>query len=133
MDDTTIRPTATTRTQHAKGPVVEPKGYRELTLAEAARKTPPTLITDTEALIDMDRMRRYRMARLRAELQARDLAACVLVAPHSIRYATGLRNCMIFQAHIPATYLFVPAEGASSLVPVSRIGIGPFAWISIIN
>ena len=36
-----------------KGPLVEPKGYRVLSLEEAARKTPPTMLTDTEALIDM--------------------------------------------------------------------------------
>ncbi|MEM7222594.1 MAG: Xaa-Pro peptidase family protein [Pseudomonadota bacterium] len=114
MDDTVIKPMQS-QTQHVKGPMVEPKGYRELTLKEAARKTPPTLMTDTEALIDMDKMRRYRMARLRAEIRARDLAGVVLGSPHSIRYATGLRNCMIFQAHIPATYLFVPAEGPAVL------------------
>ena len=108
-------PRAVPKPSHQKGPLVEPKGYRELSLEEAARKTPPTMLTDTEALIDMARMRRYRLGRIRAQLKAQDMAACLLVTPHSLRYATGLRNCAIYQAHIPATYLFVPAEGPTVL------------------
>ena len=68
---------------HQKGPLVEPKGYLELSLEEAARKTPPTMLTDTEAPIDMAKMRRYRLGRIRAELKARDIAACLLVTGES--------------------------------------------------
>ena len=82
-----------------------------LSLIEAARTTPPVTLTDTEAMIDMRRLRAYRLGRLRQQLIARDIGACVLFSPLSIRYATGLRNCAIFQTHIPAGYLFVPAEG----------------------
>ncbi len=112
MDDTSLKAKIDT---HKKGPVVEPKAYRELTLNEAARKTPPTVITDTEALIDMAKMRLYRLGRIREELRRQDIAACVLTTPHSIRYASGLRNCAIYQAHIPATYLYIPAEGPTVL------------------
>lgn len=35
----------------------------------------------------------------------------VLLDPLSIRYAVGVRNCTLFQMHIKAGYLFVPAEG----------------------
>ena len=100
---------------HRKGPILEPKGYRGLTLEEAAEKTPPTMLTDTEAMIDMAKLRLDRQARLREALRAHDVAACVLLTPHSLRYATGIRNCAIYQAHIPATYLFLPAEGPSVL------------------
>ena len=113
MDDTTIK--ATTTEGRPKAPPVEPKGYRNLTIEQAARKTPPTVLTDTEGLIDMAKLRRYRLQRLRDELKARDLVAALLVVPHSIRYASGLRNCAIYQAHIPATYLYVPAEGPTVL------------------
>ena len=40
MDDTVIKSDGQSQTQHVKGPVVEPKGYRELTLKEAALQDP---------------------------------------------------------------------------------------------
>jgi Xaa-Pro aminopeptidase len=58
-------------------------------------------------------IRRDRMRRVRAELKARDLAACVLFDPTHIRYAAGSRNMQIYSARNPARYLFVPAEGPS--------------------
>jgi Xaa-Pro aminopeptidase len=61
--------------------------------------------------VDLVRLRTGRLARLRAQLQQRDLAACVLVDPVNIRYATGARNMQVFHARNPARYLFVPAEG----------------------
>ena len=82
-----------------------------LTLEQAARKTPPMQLVDTEAMIDVPRLRAYRLQRLRAEIAARDMAAVVLIDPLSIRYATGVRNCAVFQMHIQSGYLFVPAEG----------------------
>ena len=82
-----------------------------LTLEQAAGKTPPVVLTDTEAMIDLAELRRYRLGRLRQQLVRQDIAACVLFSPLSIRYATGVRNCALFQTHIPAGYLFVPAEG----------------------
>jgi Xaa-Pro aminopeptidase len=66
---------------------------------------------DRAAAIDLDRLRRGRLERVRAELEKRDLAACVLVDPVNIRYATGARNMQVFHARNPARYLFVPAAG----------------------
>ena len=83
-----------------------------LTLEQAAFKTPPMQIVDTEGMIDIPRLRRYRLERLRAQIKAHDLDAVMLLDPRSIRYACGVRNCALFQTHIPAGYLFVPAEGA---------------------
>ena len=80
-------------------------------LETAAATTPVTSLTDTEAMIDLETMRHYRLGRLRDQLKARDYGACVLLSPYSIRYATGVRNCAIFQTHILAGYLFVPADG----------------------
>ena len=61
--------------------------------------------------IDFDRMHRYRIARIRAELKHNDAAMCVLVSPISLRYAADYRSYALFQSHIPTTYLFVPQEG----------------------
>ena len=66
---------------------------------------------DTEAMIDVPRMRAYRRNRLREQMGARGIDALILVEPLSIRYATGVRNCALFQMHVPAGYLFVPADG----------------------
>lgn len=110
-----VEPTAMANEIAPAASSIHPKGYRNLTWKEAARKTPPTTITDTEALIDMERMRLYRLGRIREQLQKQDLAACVLLTPYSIRYATGLRNCALYQTHILAGYLFVPAEGPTVL------------------
>ncbi len=57
------------------------------------------------------RVRRARLARLRGEIAARDLAAVVLVDPVNVRYATGTRNMQIFSARNPARYVFVAADG----------------------
>ena len=80
-------------------------------LIRAARTTPVTHLTDTEAMLDMKKLRGYRLGRLRAELVHRDYGACVLFDPISIRYATGYRNLPVLQMHIPGTYVFVPANG----------------------
>ena len=81
-------------------------------LIRAAHTNPLTQLTDTEAMLDMQKLRAYRLARVRAELVKRDLGACVLFDPISIRYASGYRNLPVFSMHIPGGYLFVPAEGA---------------------
>ena len=82
-----------------------------LTLEQAAHITPPMQLVDTEAMIDVPRLRAYRLNRLRQQIAAQGLGAVVLLEPLSIRYATGVRNCALFQSHILAGYLFVPAEG----------------------
>jgi Xaa-Pro aminopeptidase len=64
-----------------------------------------------EQEIDIARLRTGRLERVRAQLRQRDLAACVLVDPVNIRYATGARNMQVFHARNPARYLFLPAEG----------------------
>ena len=80
-------------------------------LIRAARTNPLTQLTDTEAQLDMKKLRAYRLARLRAELVKRDYGACLLFDSISIRYATGYRSLAVFQMHIPGAYLFVPVEG----------------------
>lgn len=61
--------------------------------------------------LDERKLRLGRLARVREQLKRRDLAACVLLDPVNIRYATGARNMQVFHLRNPARYLFVPAEG----------------------
>lgn len=82
-----------------------------LTLEQAADITPPSQLLDTEGVIDVPRLRRYRLDRVRQALRDHEIAAALLLDPLSIRYASGVRNCALFQSHIPAGYLFVPVEG----------------------
>ena len=60
---------------------------------------------------DERNLRLGRLERVREQLKQRDLAACVLLDPVNIRYATGARNMQVFHLRNPARYLFVPAEG----------------------
>ncbi len=76
-----------------------------------ARKTPGAGLKDTEAQIDMARLRSYRLARVREQLKRYDYGACVLFDPINIRYATGTRNMALWTQHSPDRYAFVPAEG----------------------
>ncbi len=63
------------------------------------------------AIIDQVALRSYRLGRVRQQMEERDIAACVLVDPVNIRYASGSRNMAIFTARNPARYLFVAAQG----------------------
>jgi Xaa-Pro aminopeptidase len=88
-----------------------------------------TLIREVETrLVEIDgaALRIGRLARLQAELRARDLAGCVLFDPVNMRYATGLRNYQVMQMHIPFRYAFVPADG-------SRLGEHARRWAADIN
>jgi Xaa-Pro aminopeptidase len=76
---------------------------------------------DRAAEIDLDRLRRGRLGRLRAELKKFDLAACVLLDPVNIRYATGARNMQVFP-RTQSRPLSVPAgRGAGGPVRVSGL------------
>ncbi len=65
----------------------------------------------TEEPIDLPAVRSYRLGRVRAQMAAHSLDACVLLDPVNIRYATGARNMQVFHARNPARYLFVPQSG----------------------
>ncbi len=60
-------------------------------------------------------VRRGRLARIRAQMVARDIGALVLVDPVNVRYATDTRNMQIFTARNPARYVFIAAEGPAVL------------------
>lgn len=65
--------------------------------------------------IDHDRMRRYRLGRIREQARLAEVDLVVLVSPVSLRYAIEHRNYALFQAHIPTTYLFVSPDGPTVL------------------
>jgi Xaa-Pro dipeptidase len=61
--------------------------------------------------IDLAAVRRYRQARVRAEMEARGIAAVLLSDPVNIRYATGTRNMQVFsQRNAPSRYLLMTAD-----------------------
>ncbi len=61
--------------------------------------------------IDLEAVRAYRLGRVRAQMEAYSLDACLLLDPVNIRYTTGSRNMQVFHARNPARYLFVPQSG----------------------
>ena len=61
--------------------------------------------------IDLAAVRTYRLGRMREQMAAYSLDACVLLDPVNIRYATGARNMQIFHSRNPARYLFVAQAG----------------------
>ncbi len=61
--------------------------------------------------IDLPAVRAYRLKRVRAQMAAYSLDACVLLDPVNIRYATGARNMQVFHSRNPARYLFVAQSG----------------------
>jgi Xaa-Pro dipeptidase len=61
--------------------------------------------------LDLAAVRSYRLGRVREQMAAHQLDACVLLDPVNIRYATGARNMQVFHSRNPARYLFVPQSG----------------------
>ncbi|MDX1426160.1 MAG: aminopeptidase P family N-terminal domain-containing protein, partial [Kiloniellales bacterium] len=58
--------------------------------------------------IDLAAVRRYRQARVRAEMAKRGIAALILSDPVNIRYATGARNMQVFSSrNAPSRYLLM--------------------------
>lgn len=66
---------------------------------------------EVEEHIDLHAVRAHRLSRVRTQMAARSIDACVLLDPINIRYATGARNMQVFHARNPARYLFVSQSG----------------------
>ena len=62
-------------------------------------------------LPDLQALRAYRLARLRAQLAARDYAGIVVGDPANIRYATDAANMQVWCLHNPARYAFIATTG----------------------
>ena len=61
--------------------------------------------------IDFDRLRLYRLERVKKELAKRDIGACILFDPVNIRYALDTTNMSIYNMHNLTRYCFIPANG----------------------
>ena len=59
----------------------------------------------------MQRLRNYRLSRVREQLRASDYSAILLFNPINMRYATGTRNMTQWLMHDQERYLFIPLEG----------------------
>jgi Xaa-Pro aminopeptidase len=64
-----------------------------------------------EEPIDLAAVRDYRLGRVREQMAAHSLDACILLDPVNVRYATGARNMQVFHARNPARYVFLPQSG----------------------
>ena len=71
---------------------------------------------------DLDRMRLYRLGRVRAALKERDYAAAILFDPLNTRYATDSTNMQLWCTHNEVRYVYVPAEGPVVLFEYGRVG-----------
>ncbi len=61
--------------------------------------------------VNLARMRRARLQRIRDELARQDCLACILFDPQNIRYATDARNMTVFMLRNPARYVVIPVQG----------------------
>ena len=59
----------------------------------------------------MERVRAYRLERVRKELVRRDCPAIVLYDPVNIRYATDTSNMQVWTGRNPTRYVIVFAHG----------------------
>ncbi len=66
-----------------------------------------------ERTVGLDAMRAYRLGRVRAELNRRDIAAALFFDPVNIRYATDCTNMQVWTLHNPARYCLVFAAALS--------------------
>ena len=77
-------------------------------------KTKPNFITKKrlrEDEIDFDKLRSYRLDRVKSELIKNNLEACILFDPVNIRYALDTVNMSVYNMHNLTRYCFVPVSG----------------------
>ncbi|HEX6387589.1 MAG TPA: Xaa-Pro peptidase family protein [Anaerolineae bacterium] len=65
-----------------------------------------------ESGVNMERLRRERLAKTQAEMAARDIGALVLTDTANIRYTTGIAVMPLWTATNLAHYVLVPVEGS---------------------
>ena len=64
-----------------------------------------------EEKIDFDRMRKFRLQRMRGQMENNKVGATILFDPINIRYATDARNMSLFTMHTLARFVFIPQSG----------------------
>ena len=61
--------------------------------------------------IDFDKLRSYRLDRVRKELEKNNIEACFLFDPVNVRYALDTVNMSVYNMHNLTRYCFVPVNG----------------------
>ena len=64
-----------------------------------------------EDQINFDKLRSYRLDRVKKELEKNNLEACILFDPVNVRYALDTVNMSIHNMHNLNRYCFVPVKG----------------------
>ncbi len=77
-------------------------------------KSSPNFITKKklkEDQIDFEKLRSYRLDRVKKELKKNNLEACILFDPVNIRYALDSINMSVYNMHNLTRYCFIPING----------------------
>ena len=77
-------------------------------------KPSPNFITKKrlrEDEINFDKLRSYRLDRVKKELEKNNLEACILFDPVNVRYALDTTNMSIYNMHNLTRYCFIPVNG----------------------
>ena len=61
--------------------------------------------------INFDKLRSYRLDRVKKELEKNNLEACILFDPVNVRYALDSLNMSVYNMHNLTRYCFVPVDG----------------------
>ena len=65
--------------------------------------------------INFQKLRSYRLDRVKKELEKNNLEACILFDPVNIRYALDTVNMSVYNMHNLTRYCFVPVSGPTIL------------------
>jgi len=65
--------------------------------------------------IDFNKLRSYRLDRVKKELEKNNLEGCILFDPVNIRYALDTVNMSVYNMHNLTRYCFIPANGPTIL------------------
>ena len=65
--------------------------------------------------IDFNKLRSYRLDRVRNELKKNNIEACILFDPVNVRYALDTVNMSVYNMHNLARYCFIPVDGPTIL------------------
>jgi len=61
--------------------------------------------------INFDKLRYYRLDRVKKELEKNNLEACILFDPVNVRYALDTVNMSVYNMHNLTRYCFIPIDG----------------------
>ena len=71
--------------------------------------------------IDFDKLRSYRLDRVRNELKKNNIEACILFDPVNVRYALDTVNMSVYNMHNLTRYCFIPVDGPTISVSYTHL------------